>query len=240
MIFNIYSTFNNTYLMKNALLFCCFVSLLISCKPTIYNVIQSPEPFCDCENGRLDYQLKDAESFDVSFSPAEAVSEVRQETSPFGVQIVYFRICQSTTATIIATNKNGTTTKSVDFHRTSEPSTISGNLTPYCLGSRFEGWSYVPTYNLGEPSPYPVNGVLNSIVIVVDRPGVFQYRDRNINVSAGSNLINDFNNMSPNGGNYSFIAPLTPTEQCVETGTVLPAGRRPPPNFSITLNVRCP
>lgn len=226
--------------MKNALLFCCFISLLISCKPTIYNVFQYPDPFCDCENGRLDYQLKDAESFDVSFSPASAVSEIRQVTSPFGVQIVYFRICQSATATITATNKNGTTTKSVDFHRTSEPSSLSGSLTPNCSSSRFEGWNYVPSYDLEGPAPYPSDGVLSSIVIVVDRPGVFQYRDRSINVNIGSNLINDFNNMTPNGGNYSFIAPLTPTEQCVESGTVLPAGRRPPPNFSITLNVRCP
>lgn len=213
---------------------------LFSCKPTIFNAHNYPDYFCNCSSARVDYQLKDAESSSVRFDPASAVASQTTEIGAGGQTIVRFSICQDAVAIISAVNRNGTVTQTLQFRRATEPTSISGRLNPLCIGSRFDGWSYVPLYDADRPSPIPHDGVLSNIVIEVDRVGNFSYNGVTAVVRPGRNLLSEFQNMRTSLGEFVFTAPLNINEQCAETGSVLPSGRIPPPGFPITLEVMCP
>ncbi|MBK8955256.1 MAG: hypothetical protein IPM34_06840 [Saprospiraceae bacterium] len=226
--------------MKIHFVYVMLLFAILSCKPTIYNVDSRPNIFCECRGGSLQYQLKDADRSSVTFDPASSVSEISEEIGPGGQTVVRYRVCESGSATISAVNGNGTSTHTVHFQKVSEPSGFSGEMIPLCVGSRFDGWSWVPAFDAALLEPYPTDGELVAIRISVDRPGTFRYGSRTIEVLPGGHTFNEFAGLNPNASQYEFIAALNPDEQCAESGSVLPSGRRPPRSFPISIQVTCP
>jgi hypothetical protein len=226
--------------MSRVVLYLLVTGLVLSCKPEIKNIQGSPTLFCNCTNASLAYQLAHTRNSTVVFSPAAAVTNVNQSAGMNDYTNVTFRICETAVATITATNDNGTATKTINLTRVTEPQSLRGSLTPVCTESGFNGWSFEPNTNPDQAESIAADGVISTIVIVVDRPGVFQYLDRVVNVNAGTNTLREFDNMRLFLSSFNFNAALTLDEECAQSGRELPSGRRPPPSFQITINTRCP